>query len=116
MSWKISRITTSIMGLLRDSEDGSQMDNQLEDIREEMLGCMMPCVKGLSHQPAVWAKVMYANDIQSLWYHRSDVMVVLCEHLGETQASLTMARITAMFRGAVPATQLKAIRFPGARR
>ena len=116
MSWKISRITTSIMGMLRDPEGSSAMDNQLEDIREEMLGCMMPCLRGLAHQPPVWAKVMYAPDVQSLWYHRSDVMVVLCEHLGETQANLTMARITPLFRGAVPANQLKTIRTPGPRR
>ena len=116
MSWKISRITTSIMGLLRESGDSAAMDNQLENIREEMLGAMMPCIKGQTHQPSVWAKVMYATDTQSLWYHRSDVMVVLCEHLGEKQAGLAMARITELFRGAVPATQLRTIRFPGAKR
>ncbi len=109
MSWKFSRFTTSMMGLLRDP-DTSGPDSRLEGVREALLASMLPHIKDLSRQPAVWSKVMYARDAQTLWFHRSDVMAVLCEHLGETQAREAMQGITEMFRGMVPAAQLKPVR------
>lgn len=102
MSWKISRISTSLMGLLRDSESPADADAQLENIREEMLECMAQYLDGKSVRPAVWGKVLYAKDIQTLWYLRSDVMHMLSQHCGETAAANAIDKITHMFRGLVP--------------
>lgn len=116
MSWKFSWIASSLSGMLRDTDSTASVDTQLEHIREELLACMLPCIKELNSQPPVWSRVLYSTDIQSLWFLRSDVMQILCEHVGETRASQTMARITDMFRGAIPDTQLKSVRIARLRR
>jgi len=103
MSWKISQLSTSLMGLLRDSDGPTNAEKQLENIREEMLELMAQHLEGKAVRPPIWSKVLYAKDIQGLWYLRSDLMYFLSQHGGETVAAISVEKITLMFRGQIPA-------------
>jgi hypothetical protein len=107
MSWTISRLSTSLMGLLREREpeQSAATRAQVEHIREEMLACMAVFLEGRAVRPPVWAKVLNASDIQALWYLRSDVMHMLCDHCGETLAASELNTLTELFRGHLPAAQ-----------
>lgn len=113
MSWKMSRISSSLLGLLRESDSPADAEQKLENIREEMLECMARFLDGKSVRPAVWGKVLYAKDIQTLWYLRSDVMHMLSQHCGETAASSAIEPITAMFSGLIPAALFASARKRG---
>jgi hypothetical protein len=93
------------MGLLREREpeQSAATRAQVEHIREEMLACMAVFLEGQAVRPPVWAKVLNANDIQALWYLRSDVMHMLCDHCGETLASRELNTLTELFQGHLPA-------------
>ena len=103
MNWKLSNIATTLSGILWDSRVDQQADGEIDDIREEMLGCIAPYVEGMAERPPVWSKLMYAQDMQALWYQRSEMMQILSEHCGETAAADTLERITLLFRDHIPA-------------
>jgi len=111
MGWKISRISTSLMGLLRDTESDNPVE--LERIRSSMMGCISQYMDSENEQRTVWRKLISASDIQSLWYLRSDVMHLLSDQLGEHRASEKMRAITELFRGHVPAAQYASARRRG---
>ena len=102
MSWKISRISNSLIGRWRESEQPANAEVMLEDIRKEMLACMAQSLNGQSQRPAAWSKVIQARDIQALWHLRSEVMFMLSQHCGETLARHSIERITPLFRGHIP--------------
>jgi hypothetical protein len=54
--------------------------------------------------------VLEADDIQSLWYLRSDVMHMLSAHCGETLAADKINALTALFRGHLPSAQFASSR------
>lgn len=112
MSWKISRIPSSLMGLWRERDSSPSLGTlpQLEHIREGMLECMASFLETSTTRPQVWTKVLYANDIQSLWYLRSDVMQMLSRHCGETLATNKLEALTERFRGHLPAAQFASAR------
>ena len=105
MRWKISRITSSLMDLWRDPEPDTGSPARLERIREAMLDSMALHLDDDTPGPVVWTRVLAANDIQTLWYLRSDVMRLLSSACGETVAASQMSRITELFRDQVPAAQ-----------
>jgi hypothetical protein len=79
--------------------------SRLEDIREAMLETMSEALEGRVIRPAVWGQVLYAKDIQMLWYQRSDLMAFLSDHYGETMAHQKMAEITREFRDLIPSAR-----------
>lgn len=107
MSWKFSRFTTSLMGLLREPDVQAHVGHRVEEIRDEMLQSIFSVLDESAERPPVLAKVLYATDAQSLWYQRSELMSLLCEHHGETQAREKIDHITQRFTGLLPAAQLK---------
>lgn len=69
---------------------------------------MLDCIRGVGdgHEGArVLMQVLYAADIQSLWYLRSDVMTLLASLLDEATAHARLAPISEMFIGLLPAAQ-----------
>ena len=112
MRWNISRLSSSLMGLLRDPGRSTESQAQLEHIREKMLDSMSAFLEDADALPPVWTRVQYASDIQSLWYLRSDVMHMLCEHCGETLAAKRVHDLTALFRGHIPTAQFASARQP----
>jgi hypothetical protein len=93
------------MGLLRDPARSVDSLEHVEHIREEMLDCMDMFLPNRTGRPPVWSKVQYADDIQSLWFLRSDVMRMLCDHCGETLAADKVDALTTLFRGHIPKAQ-----------
>ena len=102
---KLSNIATTLAGLLRESRAGQDNAQVLDDIREEMLSSIAPYVENQVVRPPVWGKVLYAEDVESLWYHRSEVMQILSEKEGEAVATETLERLTELFRNHVPKAQ-----------
>lgn len=100
MGWKISRFTSSLISLLRDTseEDAAAADNRLENARDAMLDMLSEVLTDQVVRPAVWGRVLYARDIESLWYHRSDVMAILSAQLGETTARTRVAALAPLFK------------------
>jgi hypothetical protein len=93
------------MGLIRDPARGAEALAHVEHIRQEMLDCMDFFLPSQAERPPVWARVQYADDIQSLWFLRSDVMHLLCDYCGETLAALKIDSLTSLFRGHIPKAQ-----------
>lgn len=104
MSWKKSKFASSLMGLFGDSANDRGSENRVNDIRQAMLDCLAD----LEQNPQlgrVWARILYAPDIQALWYLRSDLMTVLAGPLGESAAKARLAVLTEQFNGLLPAAQ-----------
>ncbi|HOF51787.1 MAG TPA: hypothetical protein PLL83_02405 [Rhodoferax sp.] len=100
MGWKISRFASSLVSLLRESgtDPAVAADIRLENARDAMLDLLQESLDGKVVRPAVWGKVLYARDIESLWYHRSDVMALLSVHLGENEARRRVTALTPLFK------------------
>ena len=104
MSWKKSKFASSLMSLFGEPVPGLQPERRLKDIRQAMLDSLMGLEE--SHQlTRIWAKVLYAPDIQALWYLRSDIMTLLANLLGESIAHTRLTPISVMFNGLLPAAQ-----------
>ena len=79
MRWLKPNLRSSIYGLLGNpvAPSDSIMESGTEDIREAMLAAIGD--EGSKHFSQVTRRIRYANDIQSLWYLRGDLMAALGE-------------------------------------
>lgn len=100
MGWKISRYASSLISLLRDTNEGDSTaaGNRLENARDAMLDLLSEVLEGQVVKPAVWGQVLYARDLESLWYQRSEVMSLLSKHMGETTARERVAALSPLFK------------------
>ena len=98
------------MGLLRDPARSAEAVAHVKHIRDEMLDCMELFLDPTAERPTVWTRVQYADDIQSLWFLRSDLMHMLCDHCGETLAAIKVDTLTTLFRGHIPTAQFASAR------
>lgn len=104
MRWKRSKFVSSLLSLFGEPAPDLSPALGMQEIRQAMLDCLAGLDE--SHQTArVWARVLYAVDLQALWYLRADVMTLLAGLLGETAAHARVATITHMFIGLLPAAQ-----------
>ncbi|NVO06742.1 MAG: hypothetical protein HXX19_12800 [Rhodoferax sp.] len=103
-------MSSSLMGLLREAETATGTPAQLERIRQALLDSMAVSLDAHAALPKVWARVQHAPDMQSLWYLRSDVMHLLCDHCGEALARDKLNQITELFRGHLPKAQFASSR------
>ena len=78
---------------------------RLQEIRQAMLDCIDGVDEESFEGTRVLAQVLYATDIQSLWYIRPDVMTLLASLRGEATAHARLATISEMFIGLLPAAQ-----------
>jgi hypothetical protein len=104
MSWKRSKITSSLMSLLGEHAPDSSVQNSMQDIRQAMLETMDDLSWSLQ-KSEIRMRVLYAPDIQALWYLRADLMTLLADPLGESAAKAQLLIITNMFTGLLPAAQ-----------
>jgi predicted metalloprotease with PDZ domain len=104
----ISRFTSSFAALLTDRSTVIDADGRTENIRTAMLralsGAGVNPTEGSSSK--TWTDVMRASDGQTLWYLRSDVLILLSDCHGEVVARNTLDGITEMFRGLVHKNQM----------
>lgn len=104
MSWKKSRFASSLMSLFGESAPDLSSESRIKEIRQAMLDSFAGL--GESDEIArVWGRVLYAPDIQALWYLRSDVMTLLAGLRGESVAGARITTISAMFNGLLPSAQ-----------
>ncbi|MFZ4480146.1 MAG: hypothetical protein ACOYNZ_09690 [Rhodoferax sp.] len=104
MSWKISKITSSLMALLGDSTPDLTTRARVEALRQGMLDHLAD-LDAKQRVDRVRTRIQYAPDIQALWYLRGDMMILLAEVLGESAATDRLADISDRFRGLLPAAQ-----------
>lgn len=71
----------------------------IEEIRHAMLLCVGDT--GRPRDLALGRKLQMTDDIQTLWFARSDVMQSMAKSIGETEARERMEIITAMFDGLI---------------
>ena len=104
MSWKISKFTTSLMGLIGLASESSReasLESRTDDIRQAMLDCLSGLSVSREFQ-RVRGRVLYATDPVVLWYLRGDLMTLLSGTRGEATAREQLKQITTLFRGLLP--------------
>lgn len=104
MSWKRSKFATSFLSLFVEPAPTRPSATRIQEVRQAMLDCFQGVPPG-PDQARTWGRVLYAPDIQALWYLRSDMMTLLSHPLGEHEARARIAVVTALFVGLLPAAQ-----------
>ncbi|MCZ8251245.1 MAG: hypothetical protein O9318_02125 [Hylemonella sp.] len=96
-----SHFISSMQGLLgRPPIDENHSSFRIEDIRQAMLDSLGE--EGCTSYPHIERRVLFAPDLQGLWYLRADMMVALSSLQGERVASQKIRQITHMFEGLLP--------------
>lgn len=96
-----SQFISSMQGLLgRPPVDENPSSFGIEDIRQAMLDSLGD--EGCTSYPHIERRVLFAPDLQGLWYLRADMMVAMSSLLGERAASQKLRQITHMFEGLLP--------------
>jgi len=105
MRWILSSLINEIQNLLYRRPHHAPCDGiiALNNIREAMLDCLDGWDgKGENPHAQVERKIVYANNLQDLWYLRGDVMAIIASIDGEAAARNRIARISDMFKGLLP--------------
>ncbi len=98
---------------MSNRKPASSLDARIHEIRTKMLDALAndcdPKHAGLER------RVRYADDVQGLWYARSDLMHAISESKGESVARQRMAEITDLFKelqpGGTPSSKIKLSQF-----
>ena len=90
---------TSLFGLL-GSRSTEELDDAIGEIQEAMLEALGQT--GAKSFPNVSRRIMYAPDLQALWYLRGDLMAALAALHGEADARQTIQDISDQFHGLLP--------------
>ena len=102
MRWMSTNyIVSSMRGLLSSaSSDEPTSTFRIEDIRQAMLDGLGD--EGCTSFSGLERRVLFAADLQGLWYLRSDIMAAISSIQGESVASQKLRHITHMFEGLLP--------------
>jgi hypothetical protein len=104
MSWKRSKFVTSFLSLFGEAAPVRSSAVRVQEVRQAMLDCFQG-IPPSDDQENIRRRVLYAPDIQSLWYLRSGILTLLAHALGESEAHARLAKVTALFVGLLPAAQ-----------
>jgi hypothetical protein len=104
MSWKRSKFATSFLSLFVEPAPARPSAIRVQGVPPG------------PDQARLWGRVLYAPDIQALWYLRSDMMTLLAHPLGETEARTRVANVTTLFVGLLPSAQKARVTRPPPRR
>lgn len=92
---------SSMQGLLgRPVVEDNRATVRIEDIRQAMLDSLGD--EGCTSYPQIERRVLFAPDLQGLWYLRTDIMVAISSLQGEGVANQKIRLITRMFEGLLP--------------
>ena len=108
--WKTSRIASSLMGLIGDAPKQTDTQERCEKLRAAMLDVVFEAADTRAPQTQIFLRLQNAAEVQTLWYLRSDLMMFLSDHIGESAAMEKLQGITALFDGAVPRQQMLSAR------
>jgi hypothetical protein len=92
-----TKLRDSLFGLLQRSSD-SQGD--MDGIRRAMLSALGDGT-GTDEDQLV-RQILFASDIEALWYARSSLMQVIATTRGETHARQSLAKVTRLFPASNP--------------
>ncbi len=96
-----SQFISSMQGMLgRPMVEDSHATVRIEDIRQAMLDSLGD--EGCNNFPHIERRVLFAPDLQGLWYLRADIMVAISSLQGEGMANQKIRLITGMFEGLLP--------------
>ncbi len=101
MRW-VKTTISSVWGLvgLHPVPTEAELIDRTENIRESMIEVLGE--EGALLRPVVRRRLRYAQDIEALWYLRSDWMAAVSATQGEAAAAAHVRRITVMFDGLLP--------------
>ncbi len=85
------------IGSLTPAPTDSVLEDRCEDLRQTMLSTLGE--NGAASYPALRRRLMFAADIEALWYMRSEWMGALSTLLGERVASAHLRSINIQFEG-----------------
>lgn len=94
MRWAKTSLRNSFFGWVAH-QPTIEPSARLEDIRKAMLQLLEQSPDG-SNQ-AIERRVLFAQDLDELWYLRPDLMTAIAAVRGETAARTCLADITRMF-------------------
>lgn len=101
MRW-VKTTLSSVWGIVgqRNVPNEIELADRTEGIRDSMLDLLAE--PGIHYTPALLRRVTYAQDLEALWYLRSDLMMTVAAAHGEASAQAHMQRISNMFDGLLP--------------
>jgi len=76
-------------------QPAEQPSERQEDIRKAMLQAIEQSLDGKNS--AIERKVLFAHDLDALWYLRPDLMTAIAATIGESAAHTCLEEITRMF-------------------
>ncbi|MES2402045.1 MAG: hypothetical protein V4573_18790 [Pseudomonadota bacterium] len=92
------------LSTLRTSSRQPGAGQSIEPIKQLMLQPLdAPCDGRLTDDDRLRLRVRMCDDVLTLWYMRSELMWVFSARFGEREATLQLARISALFEGLLPA-------------
>lgn len=94
MRWAKTSLRNSFFGWLAHETAGAPSE-RLEDIRKAMLALLEQDFDGKNS--AIERKVLFAFDVDALWYLRPDLMTAIAETRGESVARACLADVTRLF-------------------
>jgi hypothetical protein len=99
MSWLKSASSSLLgaIGSLTPAPSESVLEDRCEEIRQNMLSTLGE--KGAAVYPALRRRLMFASDVEALWYLRSEWMGALSSLHGERVASAHLRSINIQFEG-----------------
>lgn len=98
MGW-LKSASNSLIGALgmNPAPSESVLEDRTEEIRQSMLSSLGE--KGAQMFPALRRRLMFANDIEALWYLRSEWMGAMSSLNGERVASAHLRSLNIQFEG-----------------
>lgn len=94
MRWAKTSLRNSFFGWLAH-QPAAEPSARLEDIRKAMLDLLEQSPDGSNS--AIERRVLFAHNLDDLWYLRPDLMTAIAARRGEFQARSCLADITRMF-------------------
>ncbi len=94
MRWAKTSLRNSFFGWMAHQPE-AEPSARLEDIRKAMLQLLEQSPDG--RNSAVERKVLFAHDLDELWYVRPDLMTAIAAARGESVARTCLEDITRMF-------------------
>lgn len=94
MRWAKTSLRNSFFGWMAN-QPAPEPSERLEDIRKAMLQLLEQTPDG--RNSAIERRVLFAQDLDELWYARPELMTAVAAARGETAAHACLTDITRMF-------------------
>ena len=99
MRWAKTSLRNSFFGW-KAHEPVAEASDDLQAIRKAMLHALEQTTDGVNS--AIERKLLFAHDIDQLWYARPELMMAIAASKGEAIANTSMAEITRLFETRAP--------------